>query len=208
MLSEAKKKWLDEIEDDFHGYDDIPDAKGRARKRKRIKGVSVGRPGAHRAKRARAAPATIPAQAAAAKTAQAAAAQTATTAAHAAAENGLIFPSWSDVLEIFLSANPGVQVFGVFGEGALPGPTTLLAPAAPTSLRPPPRSPFPLWGGGSAGAALWSVLSSSVTPTAVVARSRAWSGEDGDGVAAAMRGVDWSKGEWLSDKLVAQVSKT
>ena len=110
----------------------------------------------------------------------------------AAADEGLLFPSWSDVLEIFLSVNSGVEVFGLSGEGALPGTN----PAVFASGAP-----------GPAQASLWTVLSSSVPPTAVVARSRSREVSDGAGATALAAGVTWSDGEWLSDKLVAQVTQ-
>lgn len=111
----------------------------------------------------------------------AAAASAASEAADAAASEAVYSSLWVDVIERFLAENQGVDVFGVFGEGTLPSPGL---ERVVDVLRP--------------------VMGRSAPPTAVLARSRflgaggdadGWRREDGGKV----------KGEWLPDKLLAQV---
>ncbi|CAM9904550.1 unnamed protein product [Scytosiphon promiscuus] len=136
--------------------------------------------------------------------------------------------SWSDVLERFLSENPGVDVFGLFGEGALPSPEllpslsprTLSAAAAAandgSSRRGDGARDAGAGGGGGGGraieAVLWPVLSTSVPPTAVLSRARAlWVGGEeeegarGGGAAAGLGGGGGRVGDWMPDRFVAQI---
>lgn len=121
---------------------------------------------------------SAPAYAAAAISAAAAAA--ASEAADAAASEAVYSSLWVDVIERFLAENQGVDVFGVFGEGTLPSP-----------------------GLGRVVDVLRPVMGRSAPPTAVLARSRfLGAGGDADGGREDGGKV---KGEWLPDKLLAQV---
>ncbi|CAN0266884.1 unnamed protein product, partial [Ectocarpus fasciculatus] len=89
---------------------------------------------------------------------------------------------WPNILDRFLSDNPEVDVFGLYGEGALP--SAALLPDFTDSYFA--ASDIAGSGGGA------------VPPTAVVSRSRMWwDRRDGDERSAL--------GEWMSDKFVAQV---
>lgn len=114
---------------------------------------------------------------------------------------------WADVLERFLSDNPEVDVFGVYGEGALP--TAALLPDYMDSSFASSDVPGGGGGGGDGGvgsdrsgisSVLWPVLSEAAPPTAVISRSRMW-WDRGDG------GTNDGLGEWMSDKFVAQVRR-
>ncbi|CAN0301704.1 unnamed protein product [Pylaiella littoralis] len=127
--------------------------------------------------------------------------------------------SWSDVLDRFLSENPGVDVFGIYGEGAMP-PAALLPYLLPsdsatfdaTSAAAVATAGCSSSGSSSAGgcaieSVLWPILSKSILPTAVVSRARAWWIDDkvtegAEEEPCASRG---RVGEWLPDKFVAQV---
>lgn len=107
---------------------------------------------------------------------------------------------WADVLDRFLSDNPKVGVFGLYGEGALP-PAILLPDYMDSYIAA--RDVSGGCGGGMCGdrsgisTVLWPVLSEAVPPTAVISRSRMW-WDSGDG------GTSNGLGEWMSDKFVAQ----
>lgn len=118
--------------------------------------------------------------------------------------------SWSHVLDRFLSENPDVDVFGIFGERALP--TAALLPFPPKSFvatsdagaaraRPSTTDSGGCSGGCAIETFLWPVLSKSNSPMAVISRARAWWKEDGAESGAGRVTVD----EWMPDRFVAQV---
>ncbi|CAM9348477.1 unnamed protein product [Ectocarpus sp. 12 AP-2014] len=111
---------------------------------------------------------------------------------------------WADALDRFLSENPEVNVFGVYGEGALPT-AALLPDYMDSSFAPSDIAGDGGGGGGSVrgdrsgiSSVLWPVLSEAIPPTAVISRARMW-WDKGDG------GTSNGLGEWMSDKFVAQV---
>lgn len=128
--------------------------------------------------------------------------------------------SWSDILDRFLSVNPGVNVFGIFGEGALPT-AALLPYSMGFDLATPDAAPVPsvaTAGCGSIGSSsgvgcaiesiLWPVLSKSIPPTAVISRARAWWVDDrmAEGAAEGRCENRGRVGDWMPDRFVAQVS--
>lgn len=128
-------------------------------------------------------------------------------------------PSWSDVLDRFLSENPGVDMFGIFGENAMP--TAALLPyfiVSDSASSDAPSSPAVATagcggGGRSSGggcaieSVLWPVLSKSMPPTAVVSRARAWWVDERveKGADEGRCGSRGRVGDWMPDKFVAQV---
>ena len=138
--------------------------------------------------------------------------------------------SWSAVLERFLAENPSVDVFGVFGEGALPTSALLPGPLASTAAgagvgHRSGASVDRIGGSGGGGdsregrvveSLLWPVLSKSIPPTVVVSRTRAWwmrdqdeeeeeEEEAGEAGSGDVLGGGGGEGEWMSDRFIAQV---
>ncbi|CAN0074683.1 unnamed protein product [Pylaiella littoralis] len=116
--------------------------------------------------------------------------------------------SWSDVLDRFLSENPGVDVFGIYGEGAMP-PAALLPflLSSDSTSNGCSSSGSSSAGGCAIESVLWPVLSKSIVPTAVVSRARAWWINDKvtEGAKEEPCGSRGRVGQWLPDKFVAQV---
>ncbi|CAN0340815.1 unnamed protein product [Pylaiella littoralis] len=127
--------------------------------------------------------------------------------------------SWSDVLDRFLSENPGVDVFGIYGEGAMPTAALLPYFLVSDSATSDAASATAVATAGCSGrgsssvggcaieSVLWPVLSKAIPPTAVISRARAWWMDDrvtesADGEPCRRRGII---GDWMPDRFVAQV---